>query len=117
MSGAAGLEAVLDRLSLWETEVQTGCRAAADAIAEIVQEYARTHHPWRNRTGATEASTVASTVLREEMIEIVLSAGTDYARLLELARGGRWAWLWEAIAANESAIRETLIRHIGEAIR
>jgi hypothetical protein len=108
MSGFTGVEEVLDRLDAWEIRVQERAYATAEAIGNLLVEYARTHHFWQSRTGATDASTQAEVLLKGDLLEVVLTVGTDYARFLELARNGRWAWLWEAVSQNEGAIRSLL---------
>lgn len=117
MSLLNDLTRALDRLDDWELGIRQGCEAAADAIAEMLTAYAKANHPWASRTGAMEASTVAAVELRGEVLTLVLEAGTDYAQFLELARGGRWAWLWEAVSANEEAIRGLLERFLVEKMR
>lgn len=117
MSSGTGFEEVLARLEQWENEVRSAVYRVAESIATLVQEYAKTHHPWVSRTGNTEASTNTFVSLKQEVVEIVLVSRADYARFLELARGGRWAWLWEAISANEEAIKSLLVAQLGEVLR
>ncbi len=117
MSLLDDLTRALERLDDWELGIRQGCEEAVTAIAELLTDYAKANHPWVSRNGATEASTGAFVELRGEVLTIVLEAGTDYARFLELARGGRWAWLWEAVSANEETIRNLLERSLGERMR
>ncbi len=114
MSGFTGLEEVLDRLDAWEARVQARAHSTAEAIGDLLVEYARTHHLWQSRTGATDATTQAEVLLRGDLVEVVLTVGTDYARFLELARFGRWAWLWEAVSQNEGTIRSLLVDQLQE---
>lgn len=114
MSDDTGLEEVLESLESWEEAIRGAVKRVSESIADLVQEYARTHHIWQSATGDTDDSTTATVTLQEDVFEIVLTAGTDYARFLELARAGRWAWLWEAISANEEAIRSLLVSQLRE---
>lgn len=117
MSLANDLSRALDRFDDWEIGMRQGCEAAAEAISELLANYARANHPWASRTGEAVASTTATVELRGEVLAIVLEAGTDYAQFLELALGGRWAWLWEAVSVNEEAIRDILERFLVEKMR
>src|SRR5690349_16103863 len=100
----AGLEAVIEAL-------RANVVTAAEEIAALLEAYAKANHPWKSETGATEASIRGVVVeASEELIVVVLSAGTSAAEFLELARAGRWAWLWPAVTANADAIRDILRR-------
>jgi hypothetical protein len=80
-----------------------------EEIADHLAEYAKSNHPWESETGATEGS-VRGFV--EEagpgVITAVISAGGGYDAFLELARSGKWSWLWPAVEANKDYIRAKL---------
>jgi hypothetical protein len=112
------LEAALARLTAWEEARLQRAAGVAAEIAALLEAFARENHAWRSRSGTTEASIRAEVAQLGDFVEIVLSAGTDYARFLELARSGRWAWLWEAVEANGDAVLsllETGLREGGDA--
>ena len=101
-----GISEMIEKLSLTGAAAMTASRAAARQIAGELEAYAKGNHPWSVRTGNTNQSTKGTVVEPEEnILEIVLSAGMDYDVFLELAREGKWAWLWPAIIANEDRIR------------
>lgn len=100
-----GLDAVLRNLDKRLEALHTACHNAAVEIAATLETYAKQNHLWKPDTGATDNSTRA--VILEETtdnIVIALSAGMDYDVYLELARQGKYAWLWPAIQNNRQEI-------------
>ena len=105
-----GLDNVLRRLDIAAAGMRANALAAAQEIAALLETYAKQNHPWTPDTGATDASTRGTVIDAGDIITIVLSAGMDYDKFLELARGGKWAWLWPAVTDNADAIRDILRR-------
>jgi hypothetical protein len=87
--------------------------SASQEIANLLQDYAKSHHRWQNQTGDTENQTLATVQDLTTTIEIILHADTPYAKYLELARSGKWSWLHQAIEANRPEIENILMRHLG----
>jgi hypothetical protein len=111
-----GLETVLHNLDARIAALHKGAHTAAEEIAALLETYAKGHHSWKPDTGATDVSTRGEIVQETaELITIVLSAGMDYDIYLELARGGKYAWLWPAIENNRARILEILVKHTGQA--
>ncbi len=108
-----GLSSVLDHLDLYAEGMRANALIAAGEIAAVLEAYAKSHHPWTPRTGATDASTAGTVIDGGEIIDIYLSAGMDYDVFLELAREGKWAWLWPALTANAGRIKTILTRRLG----
>lgn len=109
-----GVSAVISGLEGWVKGTQDNVVKAAFEIAMLLEAYAKDHHPWQDRTGDTRQSiqgTVAE--ISDEMVLILLSAGMNYDVFLELARGGKWAWLWPAVIANQRKILGILRRNLG----
>ena len=115
MNEVVGAQSVAKRLRLVGTGMVKAALAAADEIAHLLEAYAKSNHLWKPQTGNTDNSTrgfVAA--VTEDTITIVLSAGMSYDVFLELARSGKWAWLWPAVEANRERIREILAKHLRE---
>lgn len=94
----SGLSDVFAGLDTYLEKFEAGVEEAADAIAAALESYAKTHHLWIPRTGHTTNSTRATVFMRtREYAMIALSAGMDYDVMLELARQGKWAWLYPAV--------------------
>lgn len=116
MSKITGLDQVQRRLDLYVNGLRNSAREAAAEIAELLANYAKTHHDWQPQTGNTDNSTMGTVQEVEgEVIRIILSAGMDYDVFLELARSGRWAWLFPAVQACAGQIRSILISKLGKA--
>ena len=82
---------------------------AMGEIAALLESYAKANHPWKDDTGAT-ATSIRGFISEVTPITITatLSAGMEYDVFLELARDGKWAWLWPAIEANMDTIKAKL---------
>ncbi len=113
MSAESDLANVLRNLGSVVVDMTDAGREAAEEIAEVLTEYAKAHHPWQSDTGATETTTQAIVEEVSGMIEVMLTTQTDYSVFLELAREGRWAWLWPTMDANRQVIVEILRRRLG----
>ena len=113
MSAERDLNLVMRNLSVAVQGLQQAAHDAAVEIAEILQAYAKSHHVWRPVTGQTDMTTSAQIVEEtEQHILIALSAETPWAAFLELARQGRFAWLWPAVEANRDLALEIFRRHL-----
>lgn len=113
MSVESDLNTVLRNLNAFVVESTDAGRGAAEEIGEILVEYAKSHHLWQPRTGQTDLTTQAVIEEVNDMIEIALTTETDYSTFLELAREGRFAWLWPAMEANKGVIVEIMRRRLG----
>lgn len=125
-------------LTALQIRMNAAMAAAADEVAHLLENYAKEHHGttpreagyirrpgragkvwreggigWGDVTGATQTSiTGSSEKLYNDVYRVVLSAGMSYDVFLELARNGKWAWLWPAVEANQDNIRAILARHL-----
>ena len=112
LRGQAEVERNLERW--YKDGIMLRARHVMEEIGSLLEGYAKTHHPWTPDTGHTDISTrgfiAKATPL---MIQTVLTAGMEYDVFLELARDGKWAWLWPAIEANLPEIKR-LLRSITE---
>lgn len=111
-----GDKEVLANLDRWYSGKLLVLRRAMDNIGRILEGYAKSHHPWTPRTGHTDLSTRGKiSAATQEYIETVISAGMDYDVYLELAREGKWAWLYPAVVANEDLIKSIITKAFHEA--
>lgn len=112
----SGVEACIDGLEAAVEGMRRQAESAAKAIAALLEAYAKQNHLWRNKTGQTQATTKGFIAeASDELVVIALTTATDYSTFLELARGGRWSWLWPAIDANREEIMRILRRHLQSA--
>jgi hypothetical protein len=109
-----GIDTVVGNLEIFAESLRQRAWEAADEIGFLLESYAKGDHPWKPETGATDASTRHDVVdAGGDIIEIYLSAGMDYDVFLELARGGKWAWLWPSVEANKDNIQKILVKRLG----
>lgn len=111
-SPITGLSEVFAGLDKVIGQYEDGVQEAAETIAAALEGYAKTHHLWQPRTGDTTRSTRCRIAMQtREYTLLALTAGMDYDVFLELARGGRWAWLYPAVMAmREEIVRITAAR-------
>jgi len=104
-----GQDQVNRNLDKWYQGTLRNAVQAMEEIAAILEGYAKSNHPWKPDTGNTDVSThgfiAEATPL---VINAVLTAGMEYDVFLELARDGKWAWLWPAVEANLDTIKQKL---------
>jgi hypothetical protein len=100
---------VIRNLEAWYGDIIRRAYQAMEEIAAILEGYAKSHHKWKPDTGATDTSTRGFIAeVTPSVITAVLKAGMEYDVFLELAREGKWSWLWPAIEANKDVIRRKL---------
>ena len=108
-----GFDEVERNLDKLEADLRRRAARAMDEVGIHLANYAKTHHLWTPRTGATDVSTVGGLYEEtQEYVRAVLSAGMTYNVFLELARSGRWSWLKPAVDANHSTILRIIERHM-----
>lgn len=107
-----GETAVLRRFDAAVDGLIEDARAAAEEIGTLLEEDAKRNHPWKNRTGETEATTQSAIEEIAGQIFVHLLSGTPQAVFLELARQGKWAWLLPTMERNLGAMEEILRRHM-----
>ena len=104
-----GLDEVERNLDKWYQGRLHKARIAMEEICSILESYAKTNHPWRTQTGATIINIRAFIAeATPTALMGVLTAGMSYNVFLELAREGKWAWLWPAVEANLPMIKRKL---------
>lgn len=115
-----GFDEVYRNMDAWERQFRKKAEEAIDEIGHFLANYAKKNHQWGNPyskgyipTGATDLSTKGGLYeSATDYVRGVLSAGMDYNVFLELAREGKWAWLWPAVEANQTTIMGILERHL-----
>ncbi|MEO7718163.1 MAG: hypothetical protein ABIY70_18325 [Capsulimonas sp.] len=115
-----GLSKVLANLDKVIDEMHQRAEIAAGEVAAALEGWAKTEHKWGNPyskgyvpTGATDNTTIATvTEASKEIIRITLSAGMEYDVFLELARNGKWAWLWPVIERHKGDILAMIARRM-----
>lgn len=117
MSAESDLNTVLRNLNAVVVEMSDAGREAAQEIAALLEDYAKANHPWQSDTGRTQMTTEGIVEEVNGVIEVMLTTGTDYSYFLELARGGKFAWLFQAMDSNRDNITHILREKLGRGRR
>jgi hypothetical protein len=110
-----GDQQVLANLEKWAEERQAAAVEAMEIVMEALANWAKTEHSYTDRTSATTTSISGKVAeASKEIVRGVLSAGMEYDVFLELARNGKWAFLWPTIVRHEQDIIQLLKTRLGE---
>lgn len=108
-----GFDEVFRNLNALEQDFHRRAAVAMDEVGKMLENHARTNHLWKDRSGNTNNSTIGGlSEQTREYVRAVLSAGMTYDVFLELARGGKWAWLMPAVEANRLQILQIINRNM-----
>ena len=106
-----GLDRVLLNLSQWEGKVEGAAETAMEELMRRLEDWAKTEHAWVTGRPHTEGTIQGLvTEVTSSLITGMLSADMDAGLWLELARGGKWAWLWPVIVNHQADIMQILSR-------
>ena len=121
MADVQGADQVLANLDKWVKQQQNAAEVAMSEVMAALEGWAKVEHRWGNpySKGYRPTGNLANSI-RGEVAEVtpdhvrgVLSAGMEYAIFLELARDGKWAWLWPVIIRHEQDIIKILRNRLG----
>ncbi len=83
---------------------RTVSRPPAEVMAAL-EGWAKSEHAYRDRTTNNTSSIKGEVAeVSAEIVRGVLSAGMEYSIWLELARDGKWAFLWPVIERHKDDI-------------
>ena len=90
------------------TQAATKSEAAiamyADNAALTLQNYAREHRPWTDRTGHARQRLTGSVARVAQGYQIILAHGVDYGKWLELAHEKKYAIIQPTIEAKSPEV-------------
>lgn len=110
-----GDQQVLANLEKWAQERQAAAVQAMQIVMAALEGWAKSEHAYTDRTANTTNSIRGEVAeASKEIVRGVLSAGMEYDVFLELARNGRWAFLWPTIVRHEQDIIKLLKARLGE---
>jgi hypothetical protein len=84
----------------------------AEAKAREMETWAKTNAPWTDRTGAARRGLSATVEGSRDNTTIVLRHGVEYGLWLEVANGGRFAIIAQAIDIFGASLMDELQRMI-----
>lgn len=88
---------LIDGLSNVKQRALKAILALADIGAKKVENYAKEHRPWTDRTGDARRRLTAKSYREENLLIIELAHGVPYGVYLELANAGKYAIIEEAL--------------------
>lgn len=108
--GAGGFDTVARNLEIWSALHRAKLESALDATMQQAAHWVNTEHTYTARTGNTEITTVGGIWASRSgtfagdpnYIAGIVSSGMSYDYFLELARAGKWAYLWPIMRAHEA---------------
>ena len=95
---------MLDKLSQAATKSEAAIAMYAQNGALALQNYAREHRPWTDRTGHARQRLTGSVARVSEGYQITLAHGVDYGIWLELAHEKKYAIIQPTIKAKSPEI-------------
>lgn len=95
------------------TRLPVAIRVALTQFAAMCLDYARTHHPWTNRTGAAEAGLSTQVEGDGNRIAMALFHTVYYGIFLELKFGGRDAIIMPTLQAHYAQAVALLLSVLG----
>lgn len=101
----SGTETVQLRLAAITKQIQENAETAVAEVMAALEGWAKAEHPYTDRTGNNTASITGEVAeVSAQLVRGVLSAGMDYSVFLELAKDGKWAFLWPVIERHKDDI-------------
>jgi len=88
---------------------KAGLYALLDDWAGQLENYAKTHAPWTDRTGHARQGLHGRVDVRDDQLVLYLSHGVEYGIRLELKNSGKYAIVRPTVEAHLSRIRQTVI--------
>lgn len=106
-----GLDRVLMNLSKWEDKVELSADTAMHELMQQMEGWAKEEHAWVVGRPHTEGSIQGLvTTVGPSIITGTLSVDMDAGLWLEMARDGKWAWLWPVVMNHRADIMRILGR-------
>lgn len=95
---------MIRKLNEAATKSEAAIAMYANNAALTLQNYAREHRPWTDRTGHARQRLTGSVARVTEGYQIVLAHGVDYGKWLELAHEKKYAIIQPTIKAKSPEI-------------
>lgn len=95
---------MLDKIGLAATKSEAAIAMYANNAAITLQNYAREHRPWTDRTGHARQRLTGSVARVAQGYQIILAHGVDYGKWLELAHEKKYAIIQPTIQAKSPEV-------------
>jgi hypothetical protein len=114
MARTQGVDQVLAGFEGYIKQQTERCVVAMEQVTTALEGWAKAEHSYTDRTSNTTNSIrgfVAEAT--PQMVRGVLSAGMEYDVFLELARGGKWAFLLPVLERHKGDIEKIIVSALG----
>jgi len=106
-----GVREVIDALYDWDKQKRRDLEGVAKReIEPMLERYAKSNRPWKDRTGRARQGLTASSEMTASELVLRLSHTVPYGVFLELASAGKYAILGPTMDANRAALERILKR-------
>ncbi len=113
-----GVDQILTNLSLLAPAIGKRIAVQLDITAKEVVNYARQNHPYTDRTtNLTQSIDQGDLLITEGRIEAEIVARQPYASFVEAASGGKFAYLWPAVARHQRVLVKRMVQAYKEGER
>ena len=104
-----GIDAVQLALADVARQIQDRAETAIAEVMDALEGWAKSEHAYIDRTSNTTNSIKGQVAeVSAALVRGVLSAGMEYDVFLELARDGKWAFLWPTIERHKDEILQMI---------
>lgn len=95
---------MINKINQAATKSEAAIAMYADNAALTLQNYAREHRPWTDRTGHARQRLTGSVARVAQGYQIILAHGVDYGKWLELAHEKKYAIIQPTIQAKSPEV-------------
>lgn len=95
---------MIDKINSAAAKSEAAIAMYADNAATTLQNYAREHRPWTDRTGHARQRLTGSVARVAQGYQIILAHGVDYGKWLELAHEKKYAIIQPTIQAKSPEV-------------
>lgn len=95
---------MISKINQAATKSEAAIAMYADNAALTLQNYAREHRPWTDRTGHARQRMTGSVARVAQGYQIILAHGVDYGKWLELAHEKKYAIIQPTIQAKSPEV-------------
>ena len=104
-----GLETIFANLDSHAARVQVAGKAIFEIYKPVLENYAKTHARWTDRTANARQGLHSDIVeLSNDTVALYIAHGMEYGVFLETKYQGRYAILWESIEAVQPQVLSKL---------
>lgn len=106
--------ALITEVEAYGKRIERAVLAVADLLAPVLEEYARSHATWTDRTGnARRGLTAVVRHASRDLVIVYLYHAMDYGKWLEIAHGGPYRIIVPTLTAHYAQVMRLLRQVLG----